>query len=256
MSTSPTFAPTLAPSPSRRLGALLLAATLASACQSSVPEDMVSAVPPAVVAAAGPVTLGPNDVVHVGVYGHPELSSPDTLNGFGSRVDPEGNLNLPLAGAVPVAGKSLTQAAEAVTAALATYVQEPRVHVTIVEWSARRYYVFGEVAKPGAFVLDRPLNAYQGLTLGGGFTRYADRDEIWLLRPEPRHAPERFRAFPIDGATPDSSGLAALEPDDVLFVRRTGTGRFADEVLPVLSGISSSLSSVATVLLIEDRLDD
>jgi len=235
---------------------LLLAGLLAiaGACRSKAPSTRVADGPPEGDSAA--TTLGPNDVVHVGVYGHPELSSPDTLNGFGSIVDPEGRLNLPLVGGVPVEGLTLGEAANAVTEALGRFVQEPRVHVTIVEWSSRRFYVYGEVTAPGAYVLDRPLNAYQGLSLGGGFTRYADREAVWLLRPERDGDTLRYIAHAIDGERPADDGLAALRPEDVLFVRRTGTGRFADEVLPILTGISSSLSSVATVLLIEDRLED
>lgn len=240
----------------RRIACGLLLLALGVSCRSADPEGLRSDVPPPRVTLAEPIALGPNDIVHVGVYGHPELSSPDTLNGFGSRIDPTGRVHLPLVGGIEVAGLTLGEATARVTEALAEFVQEPRVHVSLLEWSARRFYVFGEVNRPGTFVLDRPMNAYQGLSLAGGFTRGADRDEVWLLRPEPVEAPERYRAYPFDAAHPSNDGLAALAPEDILFVRRTGAGRFADEVLPILSGISSSLSSVATVLLIEDRLDD
>ena len=239
-------------------GLILCAPTLVlgSACRVNVHEEMLSDQPAAVQPDPASVTLGPNDILHVGVFGHPELSSPDTLNGYGSRIDPAGCVNLPLVGAVHVAGLGLEGATVAVTEAFSAFVQEPRVHVTLVEWGSRRFYVYGEVQKPGPQVLDRPLNAYQGLSLAGGFTRSANREDIWLLRPDPPAAPERYLAYAIDGESPSDGGLATLQPDDVLFVRRSGAGRFADEVLPVLSGVSSSLSSVATVLLIEDRLNN
>ena len=82
-------------------------------------------------------------------------------------------------------------------------------------------------------------------------TPRARRDQVILLRGEP----EDLQVHVFDAESPDVGGLFAIEPDDILFVRRSGKGRFADELLPILSGISSSLSSIATVLLIENELD-
>jgi hypothetical protein len=58
----------------------------------------------------------------------------------------------------------------------------------------------------------------------------------------------------IDLETLDERGFLALKPDDVLFARRNNAGKFSDEIMPYLVAASSSLASVATVLLIEDRL--
>lgn len=197
--------------------------------------------------------LGPNDVLRVGVFGHPELGTPLVPNGTsGTRVDPDGNLQLPLVGAVAVAGLSLEEAREAIQAAHRPWVIDPRVDVSVVEFAARRFYLYGEVREPGAYAMDRPLNVYQALAFGGGFAHTADRSEVALLRP----SPEGWRVHLIDGASPGGNGRIAVRPDDLLFVRRSRSGRFAEEVLPILSGISSSLGSIATVLLIEDQLDD
>lgn len=196
--------------------------------------------------------LGPNDLLDVSVYGHPELSTPRLGNQTGTRIGPDGKLSLPLVGAVEVGGLTLDGAREAVTEAFRPYVNDPKVDLSVIEWSARRFYVYGEVRQPGAFVMDRPLTVYQGLSMGGGFLPHADRSEIALLRG----TPDALEVHVIDGSSPDPSGLVALMPDDFLFVRRTGSGRFAEDVLPILTGIGSSLSSVATVLLIEDKLSE
>ena len=201
---------------------------------------------------ASAFALGPNDLVDVSVYGHAELSTPRLGNQVGTRVGPDGKLSLPLVGPVAVGGLNLDEARAAVTEAFRPYVNDPKVDLSVIEWSARRFYVYGEVKQPGAFVMDRPLTVYQGLSMSGGFLAHADRAEIALLRG----TPEALEIHVIDGSTPDPSGLVALMPDDFLFVRRSGSGRFAQDVLPILSGIGSSLSSVATVLLIEDELSD
>lgn len=189
--------------------------------------------------------LGPNDVVRVGVYGHPELSTD------GTRVDGEGNLSLPLVGGVHVAGLVTSAARSAVADAYAKYLAHPRIDLSIVEAGSRRCYVFGEVTRSGAIELDRPLNLLQGLALVGGFTAKADRAQVVLLRGQP----EALEVAVLDFERPDARAFITLRPDDVVFVRRTNAGKFSDEFLPYLQGITSSLSSAATVLLIEDRLN-
>lgn len=197
------------------------------------------------------LTLGPNDRVRVGVYGHPELGTPLTGGESSTRIDNEGFLSLPLVGALPVGGKSVREAREIVQTAVAAYVQDPRVDLSVVEYGARRFYIYGEVQKPGAYVLDRPLNVYQALSLGGGFTAHARREQIVVLRG----TPDSLEVKVVDGETPNLDGLVALRPDDFLFVRRSGAGKFSDEVLPILSGISSALGSAATLLVLNDQLD-
>jgi polysaccharide export outer membrane protein len=197
------------------------------------------------------LTLGPNDVLRVGVYGHPELSAPPHENtASGSRIDGEGNLSLPLVGAVHVAGMHMTEARAAITAAFAQYVTDPKIDASVIEYSARRFYLYGEVQKPGAYAIDRPLNIYQALALGGGYTTKANREQVILLRG----TPDNLEVVRFDGESPQGEGFFALRPDDLVFVRRTGAGKFSDEALPILTGIASALGSIATLILIDDQL--
>jgi polysaccharide export outer membrane protein len=226
---------------------LALAAALAGAgCVFSTPVPVPTAAKSTFSTAVDPhaFALGPQDLVRVGVYGH------DALGTAGTRVDVEGNLSLPLVGPVRVAGLSVSEARAAITAAYTEFVQQPRIDVSIVEPRSRRVYVLGEVAKPGAVELDRPLNVTQALALAGGFTARADRSEIVLLRG----TPEALEVEVFDSEGPSERGFLALRGDDIVFVSRSNAGKFADEILPYLQGISSSLSSLATVVLIEDRL--
>ncbi len=196
------------------------------------------------------VTIGPRDVLRVGVYGHLELSTSPMGMPAGARVDDEGFLSLPLVGAVSVGGKTVAQAREAIEQAVAKYVKEPRVDVSVVEFSARRFYLYGEVMKPGTYSLDRPMTVYQALSFGGGFTSKARREQVVLLRGPP----DQLEVVVIDGESPEPKGFLAVRPDDFLFVRRSGVGKFSDEALPILTAISSALTSVATLILIDDRV--
>lgn len=231
---------------------LALALAAAACATPEVPESLPAQVPSAQTLAARQFRLGPNDIVRVAVHDHPRLSTPASQRFDGSRVDPDGYLSLPLVGAVDVGGLTLAETREKVTAAYAQYMKEPRLDLSVIEYAARRFYLYGEVEEPGAYVMDRPLNVYQALTFGGGFTTSAARDKIVLLR----EGPEEVEVHVIDGEHIEAEGLRELQPDDFLFVMRSGSGRFRDEALPILSGISSGLSSIGSLILIEDRIND
>jgi len=235
-----------------RAAAPLLLLALSACRTASLPAAIEYTEGAALPDASELMRLGPNDIVRARVYGHPELSTPESDDLTGTRVDPDGSLALPLVGSVSVGGLTLVEARDVIRASYASFMREPQVEVSVVEYAARRFYIFGEVLTPGPIAFDRPLNVYQALTFGGGFSRHADRKQIVLLRERP----EGVDVHVIDGESPDESGLVALMPNDFLFVRRTGAGKFSEEVLPILSGISSSLTSIGSLILIDDRLDD
>jgi protein involved in polysaccharide export with SLBB domain len=236
------------------LRAALFAAVMgATSCRSAPPPERIELPPaPAGRSAEDLLRLGPNDIVRARVHGHPELSTPESNLLTGTRIDPDGKLALPLVGTVGVGGMTLDEARDVIRTAYAGFMTDPQVEVSVVEYAARRFYLYGEVKTPGPVALDRPLNVYEALTFGGGFAPHANRAEIVLLR----EAEDGVAVHVIDGERPDQSGLISIQPEDFLFVRRTGVGKFSEEVLPVLSGISSTLSSITTLILIDDRLDD
>ena len=232
---------------------ILLVLLLAWACSTApVAESIELPAPAARPALVDDFRLGAHDVLRIDVHDHPELSTPLTSNFVGVRVGPDGKLSLALIGPVLVAGMTLDEARIAITEAFAVYLKEPRIDLSLVEMASRRFYLYGEVNEPGAFVLDRPLNLYQALTLGRGFTGNANRNEIVLMRVEDGKAVAHF----FDGESLETEGLIAMRADDFLFVRRSGTGSFSDEVLPYLIGISSTLTSVGSLILIADRVGD
>jgi len=235
------------------LAAALACALLQAGCATpSIPERLDLPPVTSEVQAARQFRLGPNDIVRVGVHGHPELSTPASDRFDGTRVDPDGHLSLPLIGPVQVDDLTLMEAREEVVAAYAQYMKEPRIDLSVIEFAARRFYLYGEVEEPGPYAMDRPLNVYQALTFGGGFKATAKRSQIVILR----ETSEEVEVHVIDGERIEQEGLMEIFPGDFVFVMRSGTGRFRDEALPILTGISSTLASVGSLILIDDRIND
>lgn len=237
----------------RVLPYVLAASLLAGACRtpplprSSLPEEQHTIATVDATAQRDGYRLGPNDLVRVAVLMHPQLSTPE----LGSRVDGEGLLHLPLIGAVPAGGATVRELVERCQERLQRFVKEPSVSVSVVEWAARRVYVFGAVTSPGAYVLDRPLNALQALALSGGTAPFADRAAVCLLR----QSGEFVEVHVFNAETPDADGLVAVRDGDFLFVRLSGTGTFREEVMPVLQGIQPMVSSLISLGLVADAID-
>lgn len=229
---------------------LILALTLAALVESgcSAPPLPKSTTEARTVAQGlpDPVLLGPNDLLQVVVFQHPEFQGEVTY-----RVSPEGAIHLPLAGSVQIAGKSVGEARRAVETALAQYLREPSAGLTVVEYGSRRVYVLGQVARPGPVVLDRPLTALEALSIAQGLAEGARRDRVVVLR---RHGPEDVEVYTFDAETPGPEAFVYLRPDDVVFAPRSGAGVFRDEALPILQGIGFTTGQIAAVAVAADQL--
>ncbi len=125
--------------------------------------------------------IAPGDVLQVFVWKEPDLSRE-------VRVRPDGYVTITLLGDVFAAGKTLKGLAGELGQALAQYVNAPLVTVTLGESSTLRFYVVGEVNKPGEFPLVGRITVMQALALAGGFREYAKTEELKLLRQEPAGA--------------------------------------------------------------------
>lgn len=231
-----------------RLAAFLaLASTLGLACQA--PPLAAGNVESRVAEAAAPrIELGPGDRISVQVFLHPESSMPAE----GAVIDVEGRLDLPLLGPVRLAGMSPDEARGFLAGELARFLREPRVVLNVLELASRRVYVFGEMERPGAYPLDRPLTALQALTLAGGFRPGADRRQVALLRG----TRDALQVYFFDGATPGPDGLVQVQPDDFLFVRLSGAGTYRDQMLPIVQSLVPPITGLGSLLLVADQLNE
>jgi polysaccharide biosynthesis/export protein len=57
-------------------------------------------------------------------------------------------------------------------------------HVTVILLKAQNYkiYVTGKVNKPGDFVIGKPVNVLQAISMAGGLTPFASPGSIMVLR--------------------------------------------------------------------------
>ncbi len=156
-----------------------------------------------------PYRIGLEDVVDVAVWRDADLSRV-------VPVRPDGFISLPMVGEVRAAGKTPKELELEVATALKQYVQEPRVTVIVQEVNSPRVFVTGEVTRPGMYPMRGHVSVLQAIALAGGFSDFADKRNIRVIRRDGKSAVISY----ADLVTDDDEKRSAvwLAPGDTVVV--------------------------------------
>ena len=108
--------------------------------------------------------VGPQDVLSIIVYDHPNLSNPtgsQTTNAENSGiiVDQQGYIYYPYIGRVKVGGLTTDQIRQELSKKLSTYIKEPQINVQVIKFNSHKIDVLGDAVSPQAIPLTTvPLN--------------------------------------------------------------------------------------------------
>jgi polysaccharide export outer membrane protein len=128
------------------------------------------------VSQAGPeYRMGPEDVLRISVWENKEL----TLD---LVVRPDGKVSMPLIQDVVAEGQTAAELATTIHDRLLTFIKEPQVSVIVLQVNAPKYFVIGNVTRPGTYPLRSETSVLQALSLAGGFTQFASPRSIKLIR--------------------------------------------------------------------------
>jgi polysaccharide biosynthesis/export protein len=119
--------------------------------------------------------IGPEDVLDISVWKNPELSR--TV-----PVRPDGKVSLPLLNDFRVAGLTPSDLREQLVSRLSDFVPTPEVSVIVREVHSRKVAVVGAVKTAGRYELKSPMTVLEAIALAQGFTDFAARDRIVVLR--------------------------------------------------------------------------
>jgi polysaccharide export outer membrane protein len=160
----------------RLLAIALLVTTLGTAAE----DVKVIAVRPVDGSVAAPVDpgkyqIGPEDMLFVRVWREPDFTLP-------VAVRPDGKITMPLIGEVRAAGQSPLQLTATLKQLLTQYLNNPDVNVFVTEVRSKKFYIDGEMNRPGSFALVTPTTVLEALSRGGGFREFANTKKIRVLR--------------------------------------------------------------------------
>jgi polysaccharide export outer membrane protein len=128
-------------------------------------------------AGSGEYRIGPEDTLHIVVWKNKDLTQ--TV-----PVRPDGRISLPLLNDLQVAGLTPMQLRKVLIQSLATYLSDPEVSVIVQDVRSFKVSVIGEVKTAGRYEFKGPATVLDVLAQAGGFSDFASRAKIVVLRPE------------------------------------------------------------------------
>jgi|SRR5581483_5526269 len=123
--------------------------------------------------------IGPEDVLAIRVWREPELSGQ-------FPVRPDGHISLPLIGDTKAAGLTPQQLGSSLAESLMKFMNRPEVTVGVQQVNSKKYFIQGEVQKPGSYPLTIPTTVLEALSNAGGFRDFANTKKIVILRGSER----------------------------------------------------------------------
>jgi polysaccharide biosynthesis/export protein len=168
--------------------AAALAVSLVAACGASAPDyDYTKEPNPR----KSEFVIGVSDELLITVWKNQQLTTATT-------VRPDGTITMPLVGDVSASGKTPSQLKQEISARLAEYLKldggASEITVAVTGVNSYRFTVSGEVGQPGIFTAKVYVTVAEAIAMAGGFSRFADRDSIILMR---RNENGEIRRIPI-----------------------------------------------------------
>ena len=123
----------------------------------------------------GKYSIGIQDVLYISVWRQPDFTRL-------VAVRPDGKITMPLIGDLKAVDITPQELAKEITDKLSAYLVHPEVSVAVQDVRSKRYYIDGEVNRPGLYALIGPTHVMEALSLAGGFRDFANTKKIIILR--------------------------------------------------------------------------
>jgi polysaccharide export outer membrane protein len=122
--------------------------------------------------------IGIGDILEITTWKEEDFTREEVL------VRTDGKISFPLLNDFPAAGLSPMELKYNIEKGLKAYVSHPVVTVHVRNPVSQKFYILGEVQRTGEYPLVKHLTVLQAFALAGGFTEWASKKEIILLRKE------------------------------------------------------------------------
>ncbi len=157
-------------------------------------------------------------------------------------VDVNGEVNMPLAGKIPVAGLTTQQARDTISERLSRFLKNPIINVRLSNF---RFSVLGEVNKAGTYnVAYERVTILEALGQAGDVGKYGNRDNILVIRQT--DGQRRYGRINLHQRDVFASPFFYLEQGDIIYVEplkakvgdtADGTTKYLQWALPIVSAL-------------------
>jgi polysaccharide export outer membrane protein len=167
-------------------------------------------------------TLKSGDTIAISVYQDPKLDRQVVIG-------PSGTFSFPLAGRIQAQGLTLEALEKTLRAKLKDkYTVNPDVTVVLVapakpdDEARPKFYVTGQVTRPGPYVLSEGTNVMQAIAMSGGLAPFAAKSRIQIRRKVAGAESTLTFDYGAFESGSDLTGNVDLQPGDVVIVPEKG----------------------------------
>ena len=127
--------------------------------------------------ATGDYIIYPGDILEIVTWKEPDFTKEVIVRN-------DGKFSFPLLDDISAENLTTVQVKKTIEKGLKEYVDNPVVTVILKSPQSQKYYILGEIQKTGEYQIAKRLTVLQAFALAGGFTEWASKKEIILLRVE------------------------------------------------------------------------
>ena len=120
--------------------------------------------------------IGVGDILRINTWKEPDLSLEDAM------VRSDGIITFPLLDDIKAQGLTTMELKAKIEKKLTDYVEAPNVTITLANPTSQKFYILGEVMNTGEYPIIKNLTVMQAFALAGGFTEWASKNKILLIR--------------------------------------------------------------------------
>jgi len=176
--------------------------------------------------------LGFGDEMEISVFKHDEMNRK-------VRILPDGKIHYPLVGEIYAQGLSVNQIRDKLREGLLKYYVDPQVSVSITSLGSQKFFVLGEVKKPGVYQLDKPKTLIEGISEAEGFTLDAKPSYVLLIRGGPTNPKPTYQVLDMEKVFKeiDMTQNVALRQEDIIYVPASAYAdvtRFFDRIWTII----------------------
>jgi polysaccharide biosynthesis/export protein len=193
-------------------------------------------------------TLGPEDTIQVVVQRHPEFSGTFPVN-------LEGKIQMGFVGDIDVTGYTKKELEAKISGLVATYVVNPEVNITILEYRSKYYLVIGEVNRPGRYFMRSETTTVKDAIVEAGLPMIsAAMRKCRVITPD-KNGRVKTRSVDIYAILYGGNLKKNLEmhPGDTLYVPSTIMAKTFRVIAPITEPVTSAAGAQTGVNTMRNR---
>lgn len=176
----------------------------------TIPPELLAYQPPA-------YQIGPNDVLYVTVWDHPELTTPSGSQqqtaANGRVVRPNGELFYPFVGNIMVKGMTLGALTDKLTRDLSKYIDKPQVDVSVLSFESQKVTLSGAFKNTAPIKLtSTPISLIEAIGIGGVADDQVDLTSVKLTRDGREYA---LNMYALNRDSPDIGKVYLKSRDNI-----------------------------------------